>query len=334
MSKSIRWGIIGCGDVTEKKSGPGFQKASGSELVAVMRRTAEKAKDYARRHNVPKWYDDAEQLINDPDVDAIYIATPPETHREYTIRSSAAGKPVYVEKPMARTYNECEEMIAACKTNNVPLFCAYYRRSLPKFLKIKELLESGKIGQPRSLNILLSQMPQAELYGTDSPPWRVIPEVSGGGFFFDLASHTLDLLDYYFGPILSVFGHADNQMNKYTAEDIVSASFVFENGVLGSGVWCFTSHLEEDRVEIFAEHGKIVFSTFSSEPIKIYSNGKEESLDIHHPEHIQEPHIQSIIDELLGKGKCPSHGESAARTSRVMDKIIKEWRISKNIKFE
>lgn len=334
MQKTIRWGIIGCGDVTEKKSGPGFQKAKNSELIAVMRRTSEKAEDYARRHKVPKWYDDADKLINDPEIDAVYIATPPETHKYYTLRVSAVGKPVYVEKPMARSFKECQDMISACEKNQVPLFCAYYRRSLPKFLKVKELLESGIIGDPRSIRVVLSQMPQADQYGTDSPPWRVIPQISGGGFFFDLASHTLDLLDFYFGPISSACGHAENQMNSYSAEDIVSASFVFENGIVGNGLWCFTSNIEEDLVEIVGQNGKIVFSTFSLEPITIHAKNKQVSIKIDHPEHIQQPHIQSIIDELLGVGKCPSHGETAARTSRVMDQITEKWRTSIGIKFD
>jgi predicted dehydrogenase len=333
MLKSIRWGIIGCGDVTEKKSGPAFQKASNSELIAVMRRTSEKAQDYARRHQVPKWYDDADKLIHDPDVDAIYIATPPETHREYTFIVSAVHKPVYVEKPMARNVQECQDMIDACQKNQVPLFVAYYRRSLPKFLKVKELLDSGIIGKPRSVRVVLTQMPQSDQYVSDSLPWRVLPEMAGGGYFFDLASHTFDLLDFYFGPITSAYGNVDNQMKLYPAEDIVSASFVFENGIIGSGLWCFTSTIEEDSIEIVGQYGKISLSTFSPVPIIVEANRKRESFEIDHPEHIQQPHIQSIIDEILGRGKCPSHGNNAARTSWVMDQIIQDWRTSKGIKF-
>lgn len=333
MPKKIRWGIIGCGDVTEKKSGPGFQKASNSELVAVMRRSSEKAEDYAKRHHVPKWYNDADKLINDPEIDAVYIATPPDSHKEYTLRVSAVGKPVYVEKPMARSYEECRDMISACKKNQVPLFVAYYRRSLPKFLKVKNLIESGRIGQPRSVRIVLTQMPQSDQYHADTLPWRVIPEISGGGFFFDLASHTFDLLDYYFGPIKYVSGSAENQMQVYPGEDIVSANFVFENGVFGSGLWCFTSSVEEDSIEIVGETGKISFSTFSAIPISISTNNESEQIVIDHPGHIQQPHIQSIVDEILGQGKCPSHGDSAARTSWVMDEIIKDWRASKGISF-
>ena len=147
--EKVRWGIIGCGDVTEVKSGPAFQKVNNSELVAVMRRTGELAKDYAKRHHIAKWYDNAEELINDPDVDAVYIATPPGSHKEYAIKVAKAGKPIYVEKPMALNITECQEMITACKDAGVPLYVAYYRRAQPRFLKIKELLENNAIGDVR-----------------------------------------------------------------------------------------------------------------------------------------------------------------------------------------
>src|SRR5882757_10269989 len=103
----IRWGIIGCGDVTEVKSGPALQRATGSALVAVMRRDRAKAEDYARRHGVARAYDDAAALIADPDVDAVYVATPPSSHAAYTLAAARAGKPVYVEKPMALSHAEC-----------------------------------------------------------------------------------------------------------------------------------------------------------------------------------------------------------------------------------
>jgi len=202
--KTIRWGIIGCGDVTEIKSGPGFQKAENSRLVAVMRRNGKLAKDYAQRHDVPKWYDNADALIQDPDVDAVYVATPPYAHKEYTILCAQAGKPVYVEKPMGMNFAECQEMIEACRATEVPLFVAYYRRSLPRFLKIKELLDAGAIGDVRGVTVKL-YMPLP-----DELDWHYTPEVGGGGKFVDMGCHTLDFLDYALGPIRSVAGFAGN----------------------------------------------------------------------------------------------------------------------------
>ena len=220
--QEINWGIIGCGDVTELKSGPAFNKVEHSRLVAVMRRDAVKAADYARRHGVPKWYSDGDLLINDPDVNAVYIATPPNTHASYAIAAMRAGKPVYVEKPMARTYQECQEMIRVSKETNMPLFIAYYRRTLPGFLKVKELLDKGAIGKPLTVNIRLHKAYGEMDQDPSAQHWHVDPEISGGGHFYDLASHQFDYLDFLFGPVTEVVGIAQNLAGLYRAEDTVS----------------------------------------------------------------------------------------------------------------
>ncbi len=321
----IRWGIIGCGNVTEAKSGPAFKKCSGSDLVAVMRRNAEQAADYARRHSVPRWYDDAEQLIRDPQVNAIYVATPPDSHAEYAIRAAKAGKPVYVEKPMARNREECERMNRECARAGVPLFVAYYRRCLPTFLKVKELVESGAIGEARFVAIAL-YLPVFEVdLKRENLPWRVLPEIAGAGYFFDLGSHQLDFLDYLFGPIQAAQGQVANQAGLYPAEDVVCANFRFESGVLGSGVWCFTASEQSqiERTEIIGSKGKIVYSNFElEEPVQLVTARGTEEFHLPPPEHVQQPLIQTIVDELQGRGTCPSTGATAARTSRVMDEII------------
>ncbi len=324
--KTIKWGIIGCGDVTEVKSGPALQKVKNSRLQAVMRRNTAKAEDYARRHQVPKWYDQADALIHDPDVDIVYIATPPDSHHDYTLKVAAAGKPVYVEKPLARNYTECLEMIEACQQAKIPLFTAYYRRSLPLFLKIKESLEQHKIGEVRFINIVLCQPPYQKDYDSTQLPWRVIPEIAGGGYFIDLASHTLDLLDYYFGPVTEVNGLASNQARLYPAEDTVVADLRFKSGILASAVWCFCSSVREDKVTIMGTEGEISFSTFMEHDAIMENRDGRTSWPFNKPEHIQQPHIQSIVDQLNGSGRCPSDGLSAARTSWVMDQILADWR--------
>jgi predicted dehydrogenase len=323
--RTIRWGIIGCGDVTEVKSGPGFQKANNSSLVAVMRRTGELARDYAQRHGVPKWYDNAEALIHDPEVDAVYIATPPSSHREYTLLSAQAGKPVYVEKPMALNFAECQAMIQACQVARVPLFVAYYRRALSRFLKIKNLVETQAIGEVRFVSITLYEPPRPEELDPQSLPWRVRAEIAGGGYFVDLASHMLDLLDYVLGPIRFVQGFASNQTQQYAAEDIVTGTFVFESGVHGVGTWCFTGFNRFDLTEIVGSEGKISFSTFDARPITLTTNAGVTESSFDYPPHIQQPLIQKVVDELNGVGACPSTGKTAARTTWVMDQMLQAY---------
>jgi predicted dehydrogenase len=323
MDQPIRWGIIGCGDVTEVKSGPGFQKARGSSLVAVMRRNGELARDYAARHGVPKWTADAGALISDPEVDAVYIATPPSSHKQYTLLAAQAGKPVYVEKPMALSSADCDEMITACQKAGVPLFVAYYRRTLPRFIKVKELVEAGALGEVRYVTVELSQRPPEAPLTPEQIPWRLRPEISGGGHFMDLACHTLDFLDYVLGPIAQASGSASNLGGFYPAEDMVSGAFVFQCGAHGTGAWCFTSYTPVDRVEIAGSHGRLSFASFANEPVCLINAAGRQEFSIDHPAHVQQPLIQQIVDELRGEGQCVSTGVNAARTTWVMEQMLK-----------
>ena len=324
--KTVRWGIIGCGAVTEVKSGPALQQTKNSEVVAVMRRNSELAEDYARRHNIPKWYSNATDLINDPDVNAVYIATPPSSHKDYVLMCAKAGKPVYVEKPMALNFTECTQMIDACNVHNIPLFVAYYRRKLPRFEFIYDLINvQHAIGNPRMVKIILYRPHEEKYHNTENLPWTVQPEISGGGIFVDLACHTLDILDFILGPITSVKGHANAQLKAYPAEDTVSASFLFANGVHGAGLWNFCSYTRHDEVEIIGDRGKINFATFGDSPIELTTKDGKQSFPLSNPVNIQKHLIESIVCELTGTGQSPSNGISGARTSWVMDQVLNTY---------
>lgn len=318
--RTIGWGIIGCGAVTEVKSGPAFQKARGSRLVAVMRRNGALAADYARRHGVPRWYDRAEDLLADPAVDAVYVATPPYAHQAYALLAATAGKPVYVEKPIAVSVAEGEAMRQACRQAGQPLFVAYYRRMLERFRKIKAIVDSGAIGQPRAVSIAL--------YRPYTPPppgtvdWRVDPAVAGGGRFVDLASHTLDFLDYTLGPIQEVCGLARNQGGLFAAEDSVAAAFTFAGGAQGAGLWWFTSPASLDRTEILGTRGAVAFATFDDVPVQLTVGTETTELHVPYPPHVQQELIQTVVDELHGEGRCPSTGDTAIRTTWVMERIL------------
>lgn len=330
--RTIRWGIIGCGDVCEVKSGPGFQKAESSQLVAVMRRDGDKARDFATRHNVPKWYDDAQKLIDDPEVDAVYVATPPSSHEEYALRVALAGKPVYVEKPMARNYSECQHMVEACLRAQTPLFVAYYRRALPRFLKVQEILQNAGIGEVRAVTCQHFQQSQftdaraGRSMDERDLPWRVQPDIAGAGLFLDLAAHTLDLLDFLLGPITEASGTARNMGQLYPAEDIVTGHWQHQSGVLGTGIWCFNAGHNFEMNEIIGSKGCLRFSTFGNQPVEWHNENGVQTFDMAHPPHIQQPLIQAIVNELNGMGNSPSHGESAARTSWAMDHFLESYR--------
>jgi predicted dehydrogenase len=324
--KTIRWGMIGCGDVAEIKSGPGFYKANHSALVAVMRRNGKLAADYARRHGVARWHDDADAIIHARDIDAVYIATLTDTHHDYTLRCAAAGKPVYVEKPMAMNHAQCLSMVKACSEAGVPLWVGYYRRALPRFLRVRELIESGAIGPVRMVvTRMLQRLPAAEELKA-ALPWRIDPALSGGGFFFESVCHTLDFFDFLLGPVAEVRAFAANRAGAYAPEDTVAASLRFASGVYASGTWCFAADVDEEYNEIIGARGRIRFSTFRPDPIRLYRGDAVEDIPAGDPPHVHQPMIQAIVDEMNGRGHASSTGETAARTAWVLDEILKEFR--------
>ncbi|MCX7009011.1 MAG: Gfo/Idh/MocA family oxidoreductase [Kiritimatiellaeota bacterium] len=319
--KLIRWGIIGCGAVTEIKSGPAFQRVPGSQLALVMRRTPELAADYAQRHGVERWTSDALEVIRDPGVDAVYIATPPGSHAEFASQVAAAGKPAYIEKPLARCAAESECIIAAFRKAGQPLFVAYYRRALPYFLEAKSLLDSGVIGKVTGINIYFRSNGCLNVDAANLS-WRLITRESGGGLFMDLACHTLDIVDFMLGPLEDVSGSATRRPDApYAVEDHVEMRFRI-GAAQGVGAWDFCSPVREDEIVIRGERGSLRLATFNSPLLTLETADGIQKIERPHPATIQEPLITTIVNELLGHGKCPSTGDSALRTARVMDTVL------------
>ncbi len=333
----IRWGIIGCGDVTEKKSGPGFQKAGNSTLLAVMRRDAAKAEDYANRHGVPRWYDDMQALVADPEVDAVYIATPPGAHTEAALAVAQAGKPVYIEKPLTRNATEGRMIFDAFAGKSIPAFAAYYRRMLPRFVQVKQWLDEGRIGEVLEIQLKHESPPAALSPG--EIPWRLDATASGGGLFLDLGSHALDLLDHLLGPLQLTSSVAKRQAAcgslppSVCCEDFVDMHFTTTAGARGQACWNFYGSSHEDNVEIRGTLGTISFPVFAERPIQCDVDGRTQSLTIPHPEHVQQPLIQSIVDELLGRGHSVSTVESALRTTQLMDDVLSDYYGGRNDAF-
>jgi predicted dehydrogenase len=322
-SEPIRWGIIGCGDVTEIKSGPAFNKVPGSSLVAVMRRDGAKAKDYAERHRVPTWYDDAAKLINDPAVNTIYVATPPGSHEEYTIAALHAGKPVYVEKPMSVNTASCIRMQQAADAVNGKLTIAHYRRALPMFIKIKELIDTGAIGAIRTIRLSLLQPDKSAMIANTSNNWRVNPAIAGAGLFYDLAPHQLDILIYFFGSPIEAKGISANQAGLYQTEDVVTGIMHLPKDILFTGQWCFTVNEREqkDLVEIVGASGKISFPVFGHS-VTIFTNEGKKEYNFQPPAHIQQPMIEKVVQYFLDQGQNPCSATDALESMSVMENFV------------
>lgn len=322
--KLINWGFIGCGEVTERKSGPAFNEVEGSHIEAVMSRTECRARSYAERHGVKKWYTDAQKLIDDPEVNAIYVATPPSSHATFAIMAMRAGKPVYVEKPLAATYDDCIRVNYVSEQTGVPCYVAYYRRYLPYFQKVKDIIDRGTLGTITNVNIRFSVPPRDEDLNHEHLPWRVKPDIAGGGYFYDLAAHQLDLLQYFFGIIVKAHGYCTNRAHLYEAEDTVGACFRFEDGLVGSGSWCFVGHksAQEDIIEIVGDKGMVVFSVFNYDPILLMTSEGTTSIVVKNPSFVQLPLIRSVIEDLQGFGLCTCNSVTATPVNWVMDRIL------------
>ena len=316
----IRWGMIGCGNVTERKSAPAYQQVEGFALHGVFNRTRAKAEDYAARHGVPQIFDSAADLIHAPDIDAVYIATPPDSHEAYAIEVARAGKPCCIEKPMAPDHAACMRIRDAFAERGVPLFVAYYRRSLPRFRQVQSWINEGAIGTVRHIHWTLTKPAGPADLSQDN--WRVDANIAPGGYFDDLASHGLDLFCWLFGEVEEVAGFAVNQLGFYCAVVVGLGWWLHKGGVTGSGSWNFGAAERRDRVEITGSAGRIVFSIFDEDPFRLTRGDESLESVIANPQAIQLFHVEAMRDHLAGRAIHPSTGDSGAHTAWVMDRIL------------
>lgn len=317
----IRWGIIGCGAVTELKSGPAYQKTEGFHLAAVMRRNLDRARDFAERHHVAEYFSNSDDIIHNEHIDAVYIATPPDSHKHYGLQVAEAGKICCIEKPLAPNYKDSLDIFNAFNGRNVPLFVAYYRRSLPRFNKIKELLRQGEIGLIRHVSWQFNK-PATPVDVSGQYNWRTDSHIARGGYFDDLASHGLDLFAYLLGDFDRVSGVCRNQQALYSSFDAVSACWTHKTGVTGVGSWNFGCYSSRDQVVIYGSQGDISFSVFADVPVCIQSSKQCQEFKIEHPENIQLYHVQNMKECLVNNTAHPSTGATALHTSWVMDGIL------------
>ena len=324
ISGTVNWGIIGCGDVCEVKSGPAFNKVANSKLVAVMRRHIDKAKDFALRHGVPKYYGDAAELVNDAEVNAIYIATPPSSHEAYLEMALKAGKPVYVEKPVTVNSASVERMMAMEKQYDCKVSVAHYRRGLPLFNKIKQLVNDGAIGKVKLILLRTLQPVASKIITQTDDNWRINPDISGGGLFHDLSPHQLDIIYWIFGTPQQVNVQAANQGKFYNAPDLAIVQLAFANDIYFNGVWNFNvaETATADLCEIIGDKGSIRFSFFRVSKIELTTGNGAETFELEYSINIQQPHINNVVRFFRGEDINPCTLEDALVTMRVMDKAV------------
>ena len=325
----VKWGIIGCGNVAENKGGPALYRASGSQLIAVMRRDKEKAADFAKRHGAKRYYDKVEDLLADPEVNAVYVATPVNLHHPHTIQAARAGKHIICEKPMALNALECEEMIDVCRENKVQLMVAYYRRFFPEALKMKEILEGGEIGK-----VVLARVQYSGFYHPDpSDPrsWRILPEVSGGGGMVDLGSHRLDLLNYLLGGVEDVAAFTDTQTFDFGVDDSAALILRYQSGAQAVANFNWNTKIECDQFEIYGIEGRLAADRLGDGRLRVEHGGKVEEYKSPPNQITHLPLVENFVESLNSGKETLVPGEEGLRTSQVLDAA---YRSSQNRKVE
>lgn len=317
--KNIVWGMIGCGDVTEVKNGPGIYLANNSTLKAVTNRTIEKAQDWVNRHQHGMVYDTVDAILSDPEIDIVYIATTPDKHVEYAVKCAEAGKHCLIEKPLALSYEEGFIIKEAFDAAGKKAFVAFYRRSLNRFNKIAELMKDGTIGAIEAVNVV--RFVKAV---EDAEAWRMNPEISGGNIFTETDIHVLDYICSLMGEVeeYNVIKNIFNKSNKVF--DSLCMNIRFQNGVIGSGQWLYNCKTELDRIEIIGENGIIRFDFFNNKsPISVITEAGQTDYVIEDSQFVGLNMEQAIVNELNGIGRFSGDVDTALKTLKITADILK-----------
>ncbi|OGK18789.1 hypothetical protein A3H83_04020 [Candidatus Roizmanbacteria bacterium RIFCSPLOWO2_02_FULL_39_8] len=321
--RGIQWGIIGGGSVVEKNS-ISFNRIPQSNLQAIFRRDIAVATETAHRLGAKASYSSVTELLADPDVNTVCIATPPGLHLEQAILCADAKKPTYIEKPLARNYTEALRIVKAFEESGTPLFVGHYRRALRRFQHLKEVLDDGIIGKAIEIDFRMCRQyppdPKKEPQG-----WIYDPKFSGGGKFIDIAPHTIDLLIYLFGNFSSINSRAINSTITPRVEDVVVFTFNTDSGAVGTANFNMASAEKSDQLIISGTKGVIKLSVHGDEPIKISGEHSESEITDSIPNPIEEPMIANVVYSLLGKELPLCSGQDALPTMKVIDEVLDEY---------
>ncbi len=315
----VRWGLVGAGDIVRKRVASALRDASGSEILAVSRVKPELAESFAKSVGAPRWYARAADLFADPDVDAVYIASPVHLHSAHAVGAAGAGKHVLCEKPMAMSVDECDRIIAAAHASGVRLGVAYYRHFYPVVRRIKELLASGEIGQP-----VLAQANAFEWLdmAPDSPRyWFLRKALAGGGPMFDFGCHRLEVLLDLFGPVRRVTSLLANVAFDREVEDTAGALLEFESGPCATLVVTHAAAAARDTLEIYGTRGSLHATVLNAGDLAIVAGDARRS-EPHPPApNLHQPLVQDFVDAVLA-GREPTVTGAIGRAVAELEQRI------------
>lgn len=319
MNQSVRWGLIGCGDISRKRVAPALRDANFSQLVAVTRARADLAEAFAREFGAQQAYADWHELLRDTGIDAVYLATPVNLHAEQTIAAAEAGKHVLCEKPMALAPEDCDRMIAACSSNGVKLGIAYYRRFYPAIRRMKEILASGEVGRP-----VLIEANAFERFnpapGADRA-WLVDPLQSGGGPMMDFGCHRIEIMLDLLGPVAATRSVTAKVLFERAVEDTAIAVFSFASGAQGVLKVTHAARDSQDSLDLFGSEGSIRVPVLNEGTLRIRTAGGERIEQ--HPPHanLHQPLVEDFISAVLDGREPEVDGAAGRAVQRVLADI-------------
>lgn len=319
---TVRWGIIGCGDIARKRVAHAIQIDTGSELLAACRRNEAELNKFCDAFRVPRAYTSAEQVLADEELDAVYIATPVKDHRSQTIAAAQAGKHVLCEKPMALHAGECDEMIAACRENNVQLGVAYYRRFYPSVLRMKELLAAGEIGTPLSVGVVCST--PFGMTPDDDGYWRVIPESGGGGSLMDIGSHRINLLLDMFGEVAGLKSLCGTVAADYESENLATVLFEFQSGMHGALSCVFGTPVDPDEFSILGTAGRLHIAPLNGKDLIVETAAGRRVEELPPHENLHAPLVADFTAAIADDRPPLVTGEEGRAVTAVMDWAYRE----------
>lgn len=323
---SIGWGILGCGDITDKRGAPAIHAQANSRPVVFHSRTAALARDFAHRHGASRWTTDRTEVLADPEVTAVYVATEHHRHVEDVLAAAEAGKHVLCEKPMANSVADCRRMIDACAANGVALQVAYYRRYYPKLVRMKELLDQGAVGAPVTAEIhLCSRLDRDRIHPGN---WRLNAEQSGGGALVDTGSHRLDLLCWMLGEPDRVAAFAECRELPIAAPDMESLLIR-----MASGVHIVTRHGyrtgSPDALEITGTVGTLSATPVDGPNLRLVRNGEEQLWELPKHDNVHFPLFDDFARRLV-EGEPPRYsGTDGMQASRIIEAAYASARYGK-----
>ena len=315
----LAWGLIGCGDIARKRVAPALRDLAECDLVAVSRGRGELAESFAREFGAKKWHSNWRELLQDDEIDAVYVATPVDLHAAPTIAAAEAGKHVLCEKPLALTVGECDQMLAACRANNVKLGVAYYRHFYPVVGRIKEVIESGEIGTPT-----MAQINAFEWFNPASDhsrAWLLNRQRAGGGPMFDFGCHRIEVLTNIFGPITKVKAMTANVLFAREVEDTATALFQFERGPCGVLTVTHAAHEPQDTLRIFGSQGSIHVPVLNEGTLRVVST-QDERIESHPPAaNWHAPLIQDFVAAVFDDREPTVNGETGRSVAMIEERI-------------